>query len=54
MKQITSRIDIELHKTIKEMADKKNWSLDYQVYILLQQAVKEKTRKSSAKKEVHT
>ena len=45
MKQITARIDTELHKNIKEMADNRNWSFDYMVYVLLQQAVKEKNRK---------
>jgi len=51
MKQITSRIDTELHLTIKEMADKKNWSFDYMVYVLLQQAVKEKSRKKKVAEE---
>jgi hypothetical protein len=37
------------------MADDKNWSFDYMVYVLLQQAVKEKTRKKvAATKEVHS
>ena len=54
MKQITSRIDMELHKTIKEMADKKNWPFDYTVYVLLQQAVKEKNRKKVAAKDNHS
>jgi hypothetical protein len=55
MKQITSRIDAELHTTIKSMAENKKWSFDYMVYVLLQQAVKEKNRKKvAATKEVHT
>lgn len=45
MKQITSRIDMELHKIISEMADKNDRSFDYTVYVLLQYAVKEKSRK---------
>jgi hypothetical protein len=52
--RIYIQIDTDLAKTIKEMAQNKNWSESYMSYVLLQQAVKEKTRKSSAKKEVHT
>jgi len=54
MKQITSRIDEELHKTIKDMANKRNWSFDTTVYILLQQAVKEKNRKKKSATKVHS
>lgn len=54
MKQITSRIDIELHNSIKKMADERKWSFDYMVYVLLQQAVKEKLRKKKAGEENHT
>lgn len=42
----TVEIDIELEKTIQDMADKKNWSFSYMSYVLLQQAAKEKLRKS--------
>lgn len=44
MKRITSSIDTDLHTQIKEMADKINWSFDFMVYTLLQQAVKERIR----------
>ena len=54
MKQITSRIDEDLHKIIKEMADKRNWPFDHTVYVLLQYAVKEKTRKRKTGEESHT
>jgi hypothetical protein len=54
MKRITSTIDENLQKAIKEMAEKRNWSFDYMVYVLLQQAVKEKIRKKSAAKENHS
>ena len=52
--RIYIQIDIPLAETIKEMAKKKNWSESYTAYVLLQQAVKEKNRKKSATKEVHT
>ncbi len=50
----TIDIDEALEKAIKEMAEKRNWSFSYTSCVLLQQAVKEKFRKSSAKKESHT
>ena len=52
--RIYIQIDIPLAETIKEMAKKKNWSESYMSYVLLQQAVKEKNRKKSATKEVHS
>ena len=52
--RIAIQIDLELYKTIQEMALKKNWSESYTAYVLLQQAVKEKNRKKSATKEVHS
>ncbi len=50
----TIDIDTDLSKTIQEMADKRNWSFSYMSYVLLQQAVKEKTRKNKAGKENST
>jgi len=52
--RIYIQIDIPLAETIREMAKKKNWSDSYMSYVLLQQAVKEKNRKKSATKEVHS
>ncbi len=55
MKRKTMDIDENLEKTIKDMANKKNWSFSYMSYVLLQQAVKEKSRKNkSAKQESNT
>ena len=47
----TVYFDEELEKTVQEMADRKNWSFSYMSYVLLQQAVKEKTRKNKSGKE---
>lgn len=41
----TVEMDENLAKVIKDMADARNWSHSYMSYVLLQQAVKEKTRK---------
>jgi hypothetical protein len=41
-------MDKELEKTIQDMADKRNWSFIYTAYVLLQFAVKEKTRKKKS------
>jgi predicted transcriptional regulator len=58
MKQPKTRktvyFDDELEKIVQEMADKRNWSFSYMSYVLLQQAVKEKTRKSKTGKENNT
>lgn len=54
MKRVSTTIDENLKKTIEEMAKKKNWSLDFMVYVLLQQAVKEKLRKSKSESQSST
>ena len=54
MKRKTVDIDDELEKTIQDMADKKNWSFSYMSCVLLQYAVKEKTRKTKPVKESNT
>lgn len=53
----TIEIDTDLEKTIQEWADSRNWSFSYASYVLLQQAVKERTRKrknASSDKESHS
>lgn len=42
--RVTTKMDADLKIIIQEMADKNNWPFDYMCYVLLQQAVKEKTR----------
>lgn len=42
-------MDEGLKKDIQEMGDKNKWPFDYMCYVLLQQAVKEKKRKSKKK-----
>jgi hypothetical protein len=54
MKRYTLYLDEKIIHEIQIMAVSKKRSLSFMVSVLLQQAVKEKTRKSSAKKEVHT
>lgn len=41
----TIEMDTDLAKIIQDMADAKKWAFSYMAYDLLQQAVKEKTRK---------
>lgn len=38
-------MDEELKSAIQAMADEKRWAFSYMAYVLLQQAVKERTRK---------
>jgi hypothetical protein len=54
MKRKTVDIDENLEKTIQEMADKRNWSFSYMSYVLLQYAVKEKSRKKKHIEESNT
>jgi len=57
VKFLRKTIDIhpDLVKNIEEISEKSNRSFSYTCYVLLQQAVKEKTRKKvAATKEVHT
>lgn len=42
----TIEIDTDLEAIIQGMADKKIWSFSQMAYVLLMQAVKEKTRKN--------
>lgn len=42
----TVEMDVQLAESVQKMADGKNWSFSYMSYVLLQQAVKEKLRKS--------
>ncbi len=51
MKRKTVDIDENLEKVIQEMANKRNWSFSYMSYVLLQQAVKEKSRKKKIAEE---
>lgn len=50
----TIEIDTDLEKTIKDMADNKIWSFSQMCYVLLQQAVKEKARKSKSAQKNNT
>lgn len=50
----TVEIDKELEKNIQAMADARNWSFSYMSYVLLQQAVREKTRKRKLGEENNT
>lgn len=54
MKRKTVDIDENLEKMIQEMADKRKWSFSYMSYVLLQYAVKEKSRKRKLGEEVQT
>lgn len=53
VKFLRKTIDIhpDLVETIEEMGKPKNWSFSYMCYVLLQQAVKEKTRKRKSAEE---
>ena len=51
MKRISGYISEELHEAICQMAAKEKRSVVYMIDILLQSAVKEKTRKRNAKKD---
>lgn len=44
----TVEIDTDLAKSIQELADDKKWSFSYMSYVLLQQSVKERSRKRKA------
>jgi hypothetical protein len=54
MLRATVDMDFDLKDEIHDMAKKKNWAFSYMCYVLLQQAVKEKNRKKSVTKEVHS
>lgn len=49
----TIEIDEQLSISIQEMANKQKWSFSTMGYVLLQQAVKERSRKKKNAKEVH-
>lgn len=50
----TVEIDKELESQIQAMADARNWSFSYMSYVLLGQAVREKTRKRKLGEENNT
>lgn len=54
MKRKTIDIDQQLETIIQNMADNKKWSFSKMSYVLLQQAVKEKTRKQKIVKQNNT
>ncbi len=52
--QVSATIPVELHQQITDLAEKNNRSISEMVAILLQQAVKEKTRNRRGNKEDNT
>ena len=46
--RITIDFDENLKNSIEKMAEKRNFSFSYMTFVLLQQAVKEKLRKSQS------
>ena len=45
MNRYSVYMDEDLHSKVKDLADKNNWSVSYAGFVLLQSAVKEKTRR---------
>lgn len=50
MVRATVDIDIDLKDAIHKMAQDKKWSFSYMSYVLLQQAIKERSRKRKSPK----